>query len=99
MMQNKEQRKHKVKKQNSNAEASASRLIKTFQNLHALAELCECAGLVLVPPQSEPSLDFPHIPVQLLREPLDPPRVWTLRKRRRRHRDTFRVKNTTLLPC
>lgn len=35
-------------------------------DLHALAKFGVCARFVLVPAVSEPSLDLPHLPVQLL---------------------------------
>ena len=39
-------------------------------HLHALAELGEHARLVLVPAVPEPALHLPHLPVQLLGQPI-----------------------------
>lgn len=50
------------------------------RNLHALTELCQRTGPVLVPPETKPSLYFSYIPVQLLGQPLQLPRVWTLKR-------------------
>lgn len=46
--------------------------------LHALAELGVCAGFVLVPAVPEPTLDLPHLPVQLLGEAVQMAGVWAL---------------------
>lgn len=50
-------------------------------DLHALAKLGVCAGFVLVPAVSEPSLDLPHLPVQLLGKAVQMARIWILHAR------------------
>ena len=47
-------------------------------NLQNFAELRVCAGLVLVPAVSEPTLDLSHLPVQLLGQAIQMARVWIL---------------------
>lgn len=48
------------------------------EDLQALAELGVRAGFVLVPAVPEPSLDLPHLPVQLLGEAVQMAGVWAL---------------------
>lgn len=50
-------------------------------SLHALTELPKGAGLFLVAPLSEPTLNAAHIPVQLLGEPFQPLLIWMLQNR------------------
>lgn len=47
-------------------------------DLHAFTELGVRAGFVLVPAVPEPSLDLPHLPVQLLGEAVQMAGVWAL---------------------
>lgn len=47
-------------------------------NLQNFAELSVCAGFVLVPAVSEPTLDLSHLPVQLLGQAIQMARVWIL---------------------
>lgn len=46
--------------------------------LHAFTEPGERAGLLLVPTLSEPALDGPHVPVQLLGQALQSLLIWVL---------------------
>lgn len=51
--------------------AEENKLIAAFGS-HAFAEAGQRAGLLLVAPLSEPALDGPHVPVQLLGQALQP---------------------------
>lgn len=46
--------------------------------LHAFTEPGESAGLLLVAALSEPALDGPHVPVELLGQTLQPLLIWVL---------------------
>lgn len=59
-------------------ERMKKRPMRSSKHLHALAELGVRAGLVLVPAVPEPSLDLPHLPVQLLGEAVQMAGVWAL---------------------
>lgn len=52
----------------------------TLRVSHALTELLLHTRPVLVPADAEPSLYFPHLPVQLLGEPLQLFAIWTLKR-------------------
>lgn len=63
--------------------AERSRVNTTGVNLHALAELGVCAGFILVPAVSEPTLDLSHLPVQLLGKAIQMAGVWILCRQRK----------------
>lgn len=51
--------------------------------LHAFTESGERAWLFLVAALSEPSLDGPHVPVQLLGQALQPLFIWVLARQKK----------------
>lgn len=56
----------------------------TGVDLHALAKFGVCTGFVLVPAVSEPTLDFSHLPVQLLGKAVQMARIWILYARKQK---------------